>query len=147
MLLQRFEEPEDVVDGEAAPLEELDLAHLLALVARSAVEAGAPNGLEAGDALRPGVAQPGGDRLLAYTARLEVVRELERAEASRLRACRLLGEARIRKPAAQREVVQQAVDVVALLGPRCQLAPQLHARVLAPRKKTHGPGSQGRLGF
>ena len=46
-----------------------------------------------------------------------------------------------RKPALAGEIVEQGVDVIALLRDGGELALELRARMLAARKEPHGPGS------
>ena len=81
------------------------------------------------------------DRILRHAVRAQRVRELDRAEAPRPGADRLLGVARVRKPAALREIVEHRFDVVALGDEWRELACELRARMLAAREKTQGPGT------
>src|SRR5258708_36598611 len=95
VLAQEFE---DVIQREAAPLQETDLPRALALAQGRLREAAAPDPLDARRAVRAGGAEGGGDRLVAATFRAQAVGALARPEAPRLRPERLLPEARIRGP-------------------------------------------------
>src|SRR5258708_26049930 len=93
VLAQEFE---DVIQREAAPLQETDLPRALALAQGRLREAAAPDPLDARRAVRAAGAERGGDRLLADTFRAHVVGDLQRTEAPRLPADRFLREPRIR---------------------------------------------------
>src|SRR5205085_10795310 len=105
----------------------------------------APHGLEAGSRLGTCRTECRGDGLLADALGTKHVRELHRAIAGSPGADRLLGKACIRQPPALREVVEENFEVVAFANLRLELALELGARMLPPRKKTHGPGAQGSL--
>src|SRR6185503_5235697 len=132
-------ETEDVVQREAAALQEADLAGLLPLTRGRRTEAASPDGFDVRGTILARGAEARGDRLVVHALGTQRVRELQGTEAPRLGADRLLREARVRKPAALGEIVQQDLEVLAFGRDGCQLAAQLGARMLAPRKKTHGP--------
>src|SRR2546429_3270945 len=122
-----FHEDEDRAEREAAPLQETHLAGALALVGGRLREAARPDARDVRCALLSRGAKRRVDRVLRHALRAQRVRELDRAEAPRLGADRLLGVARVRKPAALREIVEHRCDVVTLGDEGRELARELRA--------------------
>ena len=133
-----LEETQDLFDREAAALQESNVTRPFPIIRGQRAKARAPDGLEAGTSIVARGAKARGDAFLAHAAGPQVVRELQGPETARLRARHLLREARVRKPALGGELVEDGIDVLALLGVSGQLAGELRTRVLAAREKRKG---------
>src|SRR5438132_10748742 len=138
---------QDRAQRETAPLQKAHLVRALAFIRRRRGEAARPDARDVGPRFLAGGAERRVDLILGDALGAQALRELHRTEAPRLRADRLLGEARVRQPPAARELVEHRADVVGLGREGIQLARELDARMLTPREKTQRPGAKRWFGL